>query len=94
MIKKQIESAQKQNKKDKTIPTAEPAIFDRIISKVEAQPKRAASTGLKKIIENYHLDVSRVNPDVLKQVQKQYQTDLKRLDQQYAEAMHKLVQKS
>lgn len=94
LIKNQIEAAKNQNRKDKNVPTADPAIFDRIIRKVEEKPKRAASTGLKRIIENYHLDVSRVNPEVLKQVQRQYETDLKRIDQQYAEAMHKLIARS
>ncbi len=94
LIKNQIEAARKQNKKDVNVPTADPAIFDRIIKKVEEKPKRVASTGLKRIIENFHLDVSRVNPEILKQVQKQYETDLKRMDQQYAEAIHKLVARS
>ena len=94
LIKNQIEAARNQNKKDKNVPTADPAIFDRIIKKVEEKPKRVASTGLKRIIENYHLDVSRVNPEILKQVQKQYETDMKRMEQQYAEAIHKLVARS
>ena len=94
LIKNQIEAAQKQNKRDKTVPTADPAIFDRIIKKVEAPQKRATTSGLKRIIENFHLDVSEVNPQILKQVQKQYETDLKRMDQQYAEAIHKLIARS
>ncbi len=91
LIKNQIEAAKNQNRKDKSVPTADPAIFDRILRKVEEKPKRVASTGLKRIIENYHLDVSRVNPEILRQVQRQYETDMKRMDQQYAEAIHKLV---
>jgi len=94
LIKNQIEAAKNQNRKDKSVPTADPAIFDRIMKKVEDKPKRVASTGLKRIIENYHLDVSRVNPEILKQVQRQYATDMKRMDQQYAEAIHKLVARS
>ena len=94
LIKNQIEAAQKQNKRDKEVPTADPAIFERIIKKVEDKPKKVASTGLKRIIENFHLDVSDVNPAILQQVQRQYETDLKRMDQQYAEAIHKLIARS
>ena len=53
-----------------------------------------ASKGIKRIIENYHLDVSGVDIDILKQIQAQYDTDLRRMDQQYAEAINKVVQKT
>ena len=93
LIKNQIQAAQRQNKKDPDVATADSAIFDSIIRKVEEAPKRVASTGLKRIVENFHLDISNVDPIILKQVQEQYNTDLKKMDQQYAEAMHKLIQR-
>ena len=93
LIKNQIQAAQRQNKKDPDVATADSAIFDSIIRKVEEAPKKAASTGLKRIVENFHLDISNVDPTILKQVQQQYNTDLKKMDQQYAEAMHKLIQR-
>ncbi len=93
LIKNQILAAKNQNKKDPNTPTADSAIFDSIIKKVEQAPVRVASTGLKRIVENFHLDISNVDPTILKQVQQQYNTDLKKMDQQYAEAMHKLIQR-
>lgn len=93
LIKNQIEAAQRQNKKDPNTPTADSAIFDSIIKKVEAKPIKVASTGLKRIVENFHLDISNVDPTILKQVQHQYDTDLRKMEQQYAEAMHKLIQR-
>ena len=93
LIKNQIQAAQRQNKKDPDVATADSAIFDSIIRKVEEAPKKAASTGLKRIVENFHLDISNFDPTILKQVQQQYNTDLKKMDQQYAEAMHKLIQR-
>lgn len=94
LIKNQIQAAQKQNKKDPNTPTADSAIFDSIIKKVEEKPKKVASTGLKRIVENFHLDISNVDPTILKQVQHQYDTDLRKMEQQYAEAIHKLIQRS
>ena len=93
LIKNQIEAAKKANQEDPNVETADPAIFDRIIKKVEEKPKRVASTGIKRIIENFRLDVSKVNPEILKQVQAQYDTDLRKMEQQYAEAIHKLTQR-
>ena len=94
MIKNQIEAAKKHNQKDPDTPTADPVIFDRILNKIEEKPKKVASKGIKRIIENYHLDVSGVDIDILKQIQAQYDTDLRRMDQQYAEAINKVVQKT
>jgi len=94
LIKNQIEAAKKQNKKDPEVETADPIIFDRILNKIEEVPKKVASKGIKRIIENYHLDVSGVDIDILRQVQAQYDTDLRRIDQQYAEAINKVIQKS
>ncbi len=93
LIKNQIQAAQRQNKKDPNTPTADSAIFDSIIKKVEQAPKKVASTGLKRIVENFHLDISNVDSTILKQVQHQYDTDLRKMDQQYAEALHKLIQR-
>ena len=93
LIKNQIEAAKKANQEDPKVETADPAIFDRIIKKVEAKPKKVASKGIKRIIENFRLDVSKVNPEILKQVQAQYDTDLRKMEQQYAEAIHKLTQR-
>ena len=94
LIKNQIEAAKKHNQKDPDTPTADPVIFDRILNKIEEKPKKVASKGIKRIIENYHLDVSGVDIDILKQIQAQYDTDLRRMDQQYAEAINKVVQKT
>jgi len=94
LIKNQIEAAKKHNQKDPDTPTADPVIFDRILNKIEEKPKKVASKGIKRIIENYHLDVSNVSVDILKQVQAQYDTDLRRIDQQYAEAINKVIQRS
>jgi len=94
LIKNQIEAAKKQNQKDPNVETADPVIFDRILNKIEEKPKKIASKGIKRIIENYHLDVSNVDIDILKQVQAQYDTDMRKIDQQYAEAIHKVIQRT
>lgn len=63
------------------------------MSRVDAGKKIQASTGLRKIIEDYNLDASKLPQDVVSQVQKKYITDRKNFDQQYAQAMYDLIKK-
>jgi len=50
LIKSQIEAAKTANQKDPDTETADSAVFDRIIKKVEKKPKKAASKGIKRLI--------------------------------------------
>jgi len=90
-IKKEIEKTRRENKKDPKVDTAPGSVFDRIIKKVEEKPARAASTGIKRIIEEYNLDVRQVPTEVLKKVQAQYQGDLAKFNKQYAQAIFDLT---
>lgn len=93
MIKKEIGGAKRENKKDPKVETAPGSIFDEILSKIDQKPQRQASSGVKRIIEEYNLDVSRLPKDVLQQVQQKYAADQKNFDQQYAQAIHDLARK-
>ncbi len=93
MIKKEISGAKRENKKDANVETAPGSIFDSIMKKVNATPQRQASTGIKKIVQDYNLDVSRLPKDIVQQVQGKYQNDRKAFDQQYAQALHDLIKK-
>ena len=53
-------------------------MFDSILKKVEAPVKRQASSGLRKIVQDYNLNVERLPREVVQQVQQQYQQDKKR----------------
>jgi len=92
-IKKEIEKTRRENKKDTKVETAPSSVFDRIIRKVEEKPARAASTGIKRIIEEYNLDVRNVPSDVLNKVQAQYQGDLANFNKQYAQAIFDLTKR-
>jgi len=92
-IKKEIEGARRENKRDKNVPTADKSIFDSILKKIDAGKKIQASTGLRKIVEDYNLDASRLPQEVIKQVQAKYISDRKNFDQQYAQALHDLIKK-
>ena len=92
-IKKEIEGARRENKRDKTVPTADKSIFDNILNKLETGKKIQATTGIRKIVEDYNLDASRIPQDVMQQVQAKYISDRKNFDQQYAQAMHDLIKK-
>lgn len=92
-IKKEIEGARRENKKDANVATAPKSIFDQILKKVDARPKAQASTGLRKIVEDYQLDVSRFPREVIQEIQTKYIADRKAFDKQYAQAIHDLSKK-
>jgi len=94
LIKNQIEAAKKHNQKDANTPTAPPDIFDRINRKVDQRTKRVADAGIRRVIEEYNLDISRVPRQTMLQIKSQYDTDLKNMNHQYAESIHKMIQKS
>ena len=91
LLKNQIEAARKHNQEDPNTPTAESNIFDKIIKKVEEKPKRTASAGVRRIIEEYNLDVSKLSRQALQQIQGQYDQDLRALGQKYAQGIQNLV---
>lgn len=93
MIKNEIEGVRTANKNNPNQETAPASIFDNIIKKVDQRPQRQASAGLRKVVEDYNLDVSRVPRDVIAQVQAKYINDRKAFDRQYAQALNDLAQK-
>lgn len=93
LIKKEIEGVKRQNKKDPNVATAPKSVFDNILKKVNARPQRQASQGIRRIVEDYNLDVRRLPQNVIQQVQQQYVNDRKNFDKQYAQAIHDLIKK-
>lgn len=91
LIKKEIEGVRRQNKKDPNVATAPKSVFDNILKKVEARPQRQASTGLKKVVEEYNLDISRLPREIVHDIHTQYIADRKKFDQQYAQAIYDLM---
>ncbi len=89
-IRKEIEGARRENKKDPNIETAPKSVFDEIFKKIDQKPARQASTGIKKIVEDYNLNIGRVPTEVLQQVQQKYQQDRQQFDKQYAQALYDL----
>lgn len=92
-IKKEIEGARRENKKDANVATAPKSVFDSILKKIDQRPKQQASTGLRKIVQDYNLDVSKLPREVVAQVQNQYIQDRKNFDKQYAQALFDLTKK-
>ena len=93
MIKKEILGARTENKKDPKVATAPKSVFDSILKKVEAPIERQASSGLRKIVQDYNLDVNRLPREVVSQVQQKYKSDRINFDKQYAQALHDLIKK-
>lgn len=93
LIKGGVEGVRRENRKDPNVATAPGSIFDDILKKVNQAPKRQASSGIKKIIQDYKLDVSRIPTNMLQDVQGQYQKDLQKLNQQYAQGIFDLSKK-
>ncbi len=92
-VKNEIEGARRDNKKDPNQKTAPSSIFDNIIKKIDQGPKRQASSGLRKIVVDYNIDLNGVPRNIIQQVQAKYIEDRKRFDQQYAQALNELSQK-
>jgi len=90
MIKKEIEGVRKDNRKNPKQKTAPKSVFDKIIKKVEEKPRRQASVGLRKIIEDYRLDVTNIPPEVLREFQQHYINERKKFDNSIAKGLHKL----
>ena len=91
LIREQIEGARKENAADPNTKTAPSSVFDNILKKIDERPKRQASSGLRKIVEDYNLDVTRLPRETVAQIQQKYIQDRKKFDQQYAQAIHDLI---
>ncbi len=92
LIRNGVEHVKDRNSSDPNVKTAPQAIFDRIKQRIDERPQRKASKGIRKVIKEYGLDVSQMNPQALEQIQSQYMNDQKRLNQQYAQAINQLIQ--
>jgi hypothetical protein len=92
-IKKEIEGTRRLNKKDPNVETAPPSVFENLLKKIEQRPQRTANSGIRKIVEDYNLDVSKLPQDVIQQVQQKYMQDRKAFDKQYAQAIYDLARK-
>jgi len=92
-IKKEIEGARKENRKDPNVKTAPKSVFDKILNKLDRGAKVQANAGIRKIIQDYDLDVSQVPRNILQEVQSQYVSDRKNFDKQYAQALYKITKK-
>jgi len=93
MIKDGIEGAKKQNRKDPNVPTAPGSVFDDLLHKIEQKPQRQAVAGIKKIAQDYNLNISVLPPQMLDQIQNSYKNDVHKLDKEYATNMFKLLKK-
>jgi len=91
MIRDGIEGVKKENRKDPNVATAPGSVFDDILNKIEQKPRRQASSGLKKIVQDYNLDVSVLPREVINEVQVKYQNDVEAFNKQYATAIFKLI---
>jgi hypothetical protein len=94
LIKNQIEAAKQHNSKDPNVPTAPSSVFDKITKRVDQNKRRQASVGVRRIIEQYNLDASRLPKNIVAQIQQKYEADKKKLDHGYAVAINDLIQKS
>ncbi|MBT8230123.1 MAG: hypothetical protein KJO50_07670 [Bacteroidia bacterium] len=93
IIKDGIEGARKENRADNKVATAPKSVFEDLLKKIEKGPQRQAATGIRKIVQDFNLDVSRVPKEMLGQIQSQYQGDVKKLNQSYAQAIYNVTKK-
>lgn len=94
MLKDGIKGVQKNNRKDPNVQTAPKSVFDKLLKTVEKQPQKQASSGLKKVVEDYNLDMRGLSNNTINQIQTKYYNDLKQFNHQYASAINELIRKS
>jgi len=93
LIRNEIEGVRKQNLKDPGVKTAPKSIFEELLSKLDKRPNKEATKGLGNIIEEYNLDIRKLPNKVLNEIQAKYLEDKKKMDRQYAQAIHDLAKK-
>lgn len=93
LIKNGIDHVKKQNQDDPNVKTAPQDIFNRIKQRIDERPQRRASKGIKRILKEYNLDVSKIAPNQLNQIQMKYVEDQNKLNQQYASFISDLIRK-
>lgn len=93
LIRNGIDHVKQQNHDDPNVKTAPQDIFNRIKQRIDERPQRRASKGLKRIVQEYNLDISRLDPNALSQVQQQYVSDQNKLNKQYAQFLNNMIQK-
>ncbi len=93
LIKKAVNSAKRENKKDPNVETADPNIFDNILKKVEDKKKKQVSTGLKRVVEEYNLDIGKLPPEAIQQIQNEYLQAQRKLDEDFANGIYNLIKK-
>ena len=93
LIRNGIDNVRQQNNDDPNVKTAPQDIFNRIKQRIDERPQRRASKGLKRIVQEYNLDISRLDPKAITQVQQQYVNDQNKLNKQYAQFINNMIQK-
>jgi|GEM_PF-533666 len=86
MLKTVVDKVRRGNKKDPNVPTAPGSIFDKVKEKVEAAPKKEAQRGIKRIAQEYNLDLSILPAELIEDINLEYKDDLEALNKKYAEA--------
>ncbi len=94
MIKDVVEKTRRKNKKDPDVATAPGSVFDKIKKKVEDKPKQEAQRGLKRIAEEYNLDISLIDPALVEDINLEYQDDMEALNKRYADAIFHFIKQS
>ncbi len=93
MLQNGIEGVRKDNRRDPKMETADKSIFQQILKQVQKPQQKQASSGLRKIVQDYNLDIRVLPKSTLKQIQESYQNDLQKFNKQYANAIYQEIRK-
>ncbi len=93
LIKEKVEEARKENKNNPDQKTAPPSVFDKLQKRIELKEKRRTNASLRTVIDDYGLDVGSLTQSSISQIQTQYQADIKKINEHYANLLHDLVNK-
>lgn len=94
MIKEKVEEARKENKNNPNQKTAPSSVFDKLQKRVELKEKRRTNASLRTVIEDYGLDIGNLNQNSIRQIQTQYQADIKKVNSHYANMLNDLANKA
>lgn len=94
MLKDVVEKVRRGNKRDKNVPTAPGSVFDKVKQKVEDAPRKEALRGVKRIAQEYNLDLSSLPAELIADINEEYQDDLEAMNRKYADGIFQLIKQS
>ncbi len=92
LIKDKVEEARQQNQKDPNVKTAPGSVFDMIKNQVDGFRQQGSQHAFGSLLDEYNLDLSRLDKNAVQQIHHSFMRDRERLRQTYALKIREITQ--